>query len=153
MDELRRDVSRMRALLFLDLVDPSAVIDWAGDLDLRVGRPEGLATLAELTDARREDVGAQLAVVADELGLEALSERVAGVDAAEDVARRLVGGTVAPIEAARRIWRIATLAPSAMPQLRVFIGLASEWEDDPDNRSTYEEEIRSEALRLAGWPE
>ena len=52
--------------------------------------------------------------------------------------RRLV---VAPIEAACDIWRIARLAPSAEPRLRVFVGLASEWDDDPDNRASYEEEM------------
>lgn len=149
MNDFKREVATIRALLYLDLADPRAIIQWAAGLEPHT---EGLAHLAELTtempDVRREEVGARLAVLAEELGLEPLTERVAGIAAAEEAARELARGTLTPIAAARRIWRIATLAPSAEPQLRTFIGLASEWEDDPANRSYYEEEIRSRALRL-----
>ena len=75
--------------------------------------------------------------------------RMAGLIAAEDVARRLERGEVTPIEAARRIWRITRIAPAAEPLLRPFVGFASEWEDDPEHRSYYEVEICSAAQRLA----
>lgn len=150
---LQQDVATIRALRQLDLVEPSAVVGWARAQRTRDDKTTGVVNLAELSDARGEDVDAHLAALADEIGLEPLTERIAGLVAAEQVARELTHGTVTPIEAARRIWRIARLAPSAEPWLRVFVGLASEWEDDPGNRASYEEEIRSEALHLAGWAE
>ena len=153
MSDLRQDVATMRALRYLDLVEPSAVVAWACRRTSGGARPNGLVHLAELTDARGDDVDTQLGVLAEEVGLGPLTEQEAGVVAAKAVARELTRGTAAPIEAARRIWRIARLAPSAEPRLRVFVGLASEWEDDADNRASYEEEIRSEALNLAGWSE
>lgn len=149
MDDFRREVDTIRALLYLDLIDPRAVITWADDPEPRTEGLDGLAALAyQLPDVRREEVIAQLATVADELGLEPLTEQAAGVAAAEDAARQLARGALTPIEAARRIWRIAWLAPSAEPLLRPFVALASEWEDDPQNRSHYEDEIRLKALHF-----
>ncbi|MEU4295010.1 hypothetical protein AB0E63_42880 [Kribbella sp. NPDC026596] len=153
MSDLQQEVATIRALRHLDLVEPSAVVAWARAATTRGDSTKGIVDLAELSDARGEDVDAHVTALADEIGLVPLTEQVAGVVAAEHVARELTRGTVAPIDAARRIWGIARLAPSAEPRLRVFIGLASEWEDDPDNRTSYEEEIRSEALNLAGWSE
>jgi len=153
MRDFQQEVATIRALRHLDLVEPSEVVAWARGQTTRSASTKGVVDLAELSDARGDDVDAHVTALADEIGLEPLTEQVAGFVAAEHVARELTRGTVAPIEAARRIWRIARLAPSAEPRLRVFIGLASEWEDDPDNRASYEEEIRSEALHLTGWSE
>jgi hypothetical protein len=153
MSDLRQEVATIRALRHLDLVEPSGVVAWARGRVSGGERTKVVVDLAELSDARGDDVDAHVTALADEVGLEPLTEQVAGVIAAEQVARELTRGAVAPIEAARRIWRIARRAPSAEPRLRVFIGLASEWEDDPDHQVSYEEEIRSEALHLAGWSE
>jgi hypothetical protein len=150
MSDLRQEVAAIRALRYLDLVEPSAAVAWARGRMAGGQASNGLVDLAELSDMRGDDVDAHVTALANEVGLQPLTEQEAGVVAAEQMARELTCGVVAPIEAARRIWRIARLAPDAEPRLRVFIGLASEWEDDPDNRASYEEEIRSEALRLAG---
>jgi len=153
MSDLRRDVATLRALRYLDLIAPSVVVGWAQGRAIGGDSRRRVAALGELSEVRREDVDAHLMALADEIGLEPLTERLAGVAAAEEAAHELTRGVVRPIEAARRIWLIARRAPSAEPQLRVFIGLASEWEDDAENRASYEEEIRSEALHLAGWSE
>ena len=152
MSDLRKGVATIRALRYLDLVGPGAVVSWARGLPTGGEAVKSLVHLAELP-VRDSDVDAHLTALADEVGLQPLTEQEAGLVAAEQVARELTRGSVAAIEAARRSWGIARLAPSAEPRLRVFVGLASEWEDDPDNRASYEEEIRSEALRLADWPQ
>ena len=131
MSDLRQEVATIRALRYLDLVEPSAAVAWARGQTTGGEAAKGLVDLAGLSDMRGDDVDAHVS--------------------GEQAARELTCGAGAPIEAARRIWRIARLlAPSVEPRLRVFIGLASEWEDDPDNRASYEEEIRSEALCLEG---
>jgi hypothetical protein len=39
------------------------------------------------------------------------------------------------IDAPRAIWRIALLVPGSEAAVSPFIGLATEWGDDPDSRS------------------
>lgn len=87
-----------------------------------------------------------------DLGLAKLSDYQAAMLCASHVARQLGRGEREPIDAARAIWRIATQVPASQVDLRPFIGLASEWDDDLDSRSHYDEEIRSRALSLASWP-
>lgn len=140
-------VSELLALRSLDLVEPREIIRWAAD---RVAAGDGgsaLTALAALPDGSAE-VDERLRAYAADRGLVALPESRAGVLAARVVARSLARSEVEEIDAARQIWRIAVLAPSAEPFLRTFIGLASEWDDDVENRGQYEEEIRSAALQL-----
>jgi hypothetical protein len=151
--DLSKEVAGFLALRTLDLVDPAEVVSWAEN---RVAEGEDSDALIELAGQPRghaAEIDAPLLTLADELGIPPLTESTAGMIAARLVARSLMQGLVAPIDAARRIWRIARLAPSSEPALHDFIGLASEWEDDPKNREFYEEEIRSKALHLTRWSE
>lgn len=54
-----------------------------------------------------------------------------------------------PIAAARTIWRAARRAQTNEERLVQFIGLASEWEDDPEHRDVYEREIRLAASAMS----
>ena len=53
---------------------------------------------------------------------------------------------------ARRLWLLANergdFQEPVWSQLRVFVGLASEMEDDRERQSVYEEDIRAEAQAL-----
>lgn len=146
------ELALRRALRRLDLIDPEAIVTWAEGWMLSDDEqvPE-VTALATISDVRGEDVDMLIENLAATMGLPLLTEKSAGVIAAQDAARALRSGEMTPIDAARRIWRIARLAPAAEPLLRNFIGLASQWDDDPAHRTSYEEEIRSEALHLAGW--
>src|SRR5262249_8996164 len=66
-----------------------------------------------------------------ELGIAIPSRRAASLILAREHARRIVAGEVAPYEGARRIWWEVANEPGADPSLRMFVGLASEWEDAP----------------------
>ena len=148
MTEVLSELARLRARRVLDLVDPAVVVAWAEDrgaegVDLSV-----LASLAGLPDLRAEDVDAGLAELAEALGLEPLTKEVAGVALAQEAALKVATGELTPIAAAEHIWRLALIAPSAEPRLRVFIALASEWQDDPVHRDLHEEDIRTEAIEL-----
>lgn len=66
----------------------------------------------------------------------AAAEIVAG-----EVAAQILSGSVEPVSGARSIWDLARRVPTVEPQLRVFIGLASEWDDDVPNRLAYEADI------------
>lgn len=151
--QLASEVTGIRALLRLDLFDQRSIVNWAAEKLAGGEDAIALVELAGLADPAREDVVRALDALADGLGLEPLTENAAGMAAAEWEAGELIRGSTTPIEGARKLWRIARLAPSVEPRLRVFVGLASEWDDDPENRGSYEEEIRSQAMLLSGWSE
>jgi len=67
---------------------------------------------------------------------------------AREYARQIVDGEVTPYEGARKIWFVANES-RVDDSLRIFVGLASEWEDDPAHRPQYEAMIVEEARRLA----
>ncbi|MHC6219220.1 hypothetical protein [Arthrobacter sp. MMS24-S77] len=135
----------------MDLVGRSEVVAWA-ERKVAAGEQEPLILeLAALSSAEYDQADDLVTALARSLGCGELSEYRAAMLAAAYVARRLLEGHLEPIEAARRIWRIAAEAPESARELRPFIGLASEWDDDPEARSYYEEEIRSRALALQNW--
>lgn len=142
------DVSRLSALRFLGMVGPDEVVDWATRAMAEGDGSETTAKLADLPSTSSDEIDAQLTKLAGELDVPEMTEARAGLLIAAGIARELGVGLRQPIDAAREIWRLANLAPSAEPRLRVFIGLASEWEDDLEHRDLYEEEIRAEALTL-----
>jgi hypothetical protein len=63
-------------------------------------------------------------------------------------ARRMVEGSLSPIEASRRIWWEGWSELGCPDDLTVFVGLASEWEDAPDHRAEYERDMLAEARAL-----
>jgi hypothetical protein len=57
-------------------------------------------------------------------------------------------GEIPPYEGARWIGLELANEQGADPSLRCFVGLASEWEDDPQHRPEYESVMIEEADRL-----
>ncbi len=65
------------------------------------------------------------------------------------VARQIVADEIKPYEGAAAIWsRLAEADDEYPASLRVFVGLASEWQDHPEYRPGLEDDIREEAQRL-----
>lgn len=66
-----------------------------------------------------------------------------------EMARRIVGRKVDPYRGAAGIWAYLAERGLGYPEdLRIFVGLASEWQDDPAHRSALEIDIREEARNL-----
>ena len=67
-------------------------------------------------------------------------------------ARRIVSGGLPPYKGARRIWlEIAneySNTQSIWDELRIFVYLATEWDDRPAERADVEREIVDEARKL-----
>ncbi len=79
--------------------------------------------------------------------------RPPAVDIAAAVSRRIVAGEIAPYDGALQIWRcLAEDNQRGLEELRAFVGLASEWQDHPDQRDALEADIRDEAARLLERP-
>jgi hypothetical protein len=69
-------------------------------------------------------------------------------DAVRFWAAEIVNGALTPYEGARLIWFHGYLELDCPDELTAFVGLASEWEDDPTHRALYEQDILNEARQL-----
>jgi hypothetical protein len=65
------------------------------------------------------------------------------------IAREIVREEVSPYKGAAAIWSVLAEEEGEYPEdFRVFVGLASEWQDQPDHREAYEKDILEEAQLL-----
>ena len=67
---------------------------------------------------------------------------------ARDYTQKIVTGELHPYVGARRIWWDVALDPEADPSLRVFIAIASQWNDDPSYQPEFEADIVREAQQF-----
>lgn len=88
----------------------------------------------------------------DELGVPVPSEEEALWNLVRWTARRIVAGKTPPIEGARWIWREASNRVQQEGDLRIFVGLASEWDDHPDTHADIRRQIVEEAGELLQRP-
>ena len=97
----------------------------------------------DLDEVRRLFLGAMR-----ELGVEMPSVRDAGSVVAQAIASEVIAGAVTPYDGAKKIWdRLYTRWPE-LDQLRPFVGLASEYEDDANHREEYARDILAECEKL-----
>jgi hypothetical protein len=83
-----------------------------------------------------------------ELGITLPSPMEAGLSTAESIAENVLKGKVEPYEGAKLIWdKVYTRFPELL-QLRPFVGLASEYEDDEKHRAEYRCDILEECSML-----
>lgn len=143
------ELRRLRALRTLDLIRASEIVDWAAE---HLVFNQGLLGLAALSsDASSADVDREADLVLVGAGERALSITGAARLLALEAVVEIAEGLVEPVVGARRLWALARRAPGIEPDLRPFIGLASEWEDAPEFRFDYEADIVAEATKfLAG---
>lgn len=142
---------RLHALRTLDLIDASEVVDWAAEQ--LVMSPDLISVASLSRKASSEDVDNETEGVLLGAGDPPMSTFRAGQLLALEVAAEIADGSSEPIVGARRLWALARRVPDIEPELRPFIGFASEWEDAPKFRSDYEADIVAEATRLIVlWP-
>lgn len=90
--------------------------------------------------------------VLDELGVSLPAPNEAALLTARSIADDVLNGNFAPYDGAKQIWnRIYTRFPE-LTQLRPFVGLASEYEDDEKHRGEYERMIIDECKGLVRGP-
>ena len=74
------------------------------------------------------------------------------IEDAVGVANSILQGETDPYRGAKRLWAVEVELAAVEEDLRVFAGLASEWEDAPNQRDGYEREIVAAADRFrARW--
>jgi hypothetical protein len=134
----------------LGLVSSEEVIEFAQVL--LTGRPDShaLAELAGLAPTQETgEVGSLLRMAAVEVGRDAPDEATAKRIVARSIVSSITEGTMEPYLGARAIWRDVFGSAAEMDEFAVFAGLASGWEDAPDQRPQYEDDIRRVASE---WP-
>lgn len=67
---------------------------------------------------------------------------------AKAVAKNVLTGVTPPYDGAKYVWHVLYTQAPESAELRVFVGLASEYEDDERRRSEYIQDIRDEFRRL-----
>ncbi|WP_432510889.1 hypothetical protein [Kineococcus sp. SYSU DK001] len=135
------DLRRARARAVLHLLTPEQMPTWAAHALIDGYDSPSLGELAGLDVADPRDVQDTFTAALNELGAPTLDEAQARWEMARAWAQAAVEGTMTPYEAARRIWWQAS-SPLGHPDvLADFVGLASEWEDDPEHRAAYEADI------------
>ena len=85
---------------------------------------------------------------AHELGWEVPTEEAARWELVRQWASDILAGRLSPFDGARRIWWEGWEKLGRPDSLTPFVGLASEWEDSPDYREQYEQDILDEARNV-----
>ncbi|WP_147431892.1 hypothetical protein [Motilibacter peucedani] len=142
--------------------DPLAIAAWelvTGELRTEelpalaveaLGRGVDSPTLGELAAQSPSDVRASRDLfvrVLDELGIELPDQDRARWNLVRETARAVVEAEIVPEAGARRIWRWASEVEDS-GDLRIFVGLASELEDHPEDRALLETQVLAEAVEL-----
>lgn len=158
----------MRRLSTFGRMEPLQVAAWrwVAGMQPAEGLPD-LATDALLrgldTPALRELAGAApddywlikglFEKVAEELGLDMLEEQAALWELARHKAGEIASGEVGPAAGAHWIWSEICHRIEREGDLRIFIGLASEWDDHPRQRAELETQIIRAAEELVAQQE
>lgn len=104
-----------------------------------------LRELAGLTPADVREARDLFLLAMEQLGIDVPRSRR---DAVQLWAAEILNGTLTPYEGARLIWWHGWNELDRPDDLTPFVGLASEWEDDPIHRTRYEQDILNHARQL-----
>jgi hypothetical protein len=107
--------------------------------------------LRELAGLSRDDVRSarDLFITAmAELGVQMPSPEAGARERVRFWAAEMLVGTLTPYEGSRLIWWNGWEPLERPDDLTPFVGLASEWEDDPEHRTEYEHDMLAEARSL-----
>ncbi|GAA4657446.1 hypothetical protein [Kineococcus glutinatus] len=148
MESLRR----VRARVLLGELDVEVMPAWAVQaLQAGLDSP-ALLKLASMGPGELTCVPAVVTAALQELGAPNLTEQQARWELAYAWAEAMLTGELTPYEAAHRIWQDAWHPLDCPEQLSVFASEASEWEDNPEHRSTHQHRMIQDAHNLLRQP-
>ncbi len=140
-------VASERLLGLIDVAGLSSAALAALEDDLDVPSLVALAGLSKNAD--EQEARSLFDRALGELNMTAPSRRDAVLCLSEQFAHRIVRGTIAPYEGAKRIWDLTRRGGTErIHELDPFIYAASEWEDRPEDRVRFERAIIDEARAL-----
>lgn len=144
------ELIRIASLLVLDRQPTEDLPDIATDALVRGIDSPSLRVLAGTSTSDVRDARDLFWQAFDELGFEQPTSTKARWSLVMRWAADIEAGRIEPVEGARMIWWEGWEELDRPDQLTAFVGLVSEWEDDPANRQAYDEDIRSASRRLLG---
>lgn len=116
---------------------------------LEAGRDSrSLRQLAGLSLVRADEGLTLFRLVATELGLSWPTPRQALLLLARELADAVLRRNISAYAGAKQIWDLTLTARESTPDLDPFVYAASEWEERPEERAFFEEEIRKAAEEL-----
>jgi hypothetical protein len=130
---------------------PEDVPAVATDALVRGCEASEVAVLAGLRRPSRVEVEDELSALLRRLGMGRPGPRRALKTVVDACAQRMVDGRVSPVAGARTLWSWAMefhREDHVFEQLAIFVGLASEWDDDEPRRAAYEADMLEEARAL-----
>ncbi len=86
--------------------------------------------------------------IVSDLGLEFPSQQGAAISFAKTIARSILEQQISAYEGARMFWQKIYVRNPEIARLSVFVGFASEYEDDSSHKAKYEEMICEECRLL-----
>lgn len=107
-----------------------------------------LLELAEFPYSTESDVGDLFERALKEMGRPQISTSEAALRLAKYIASGIVSGEVDPYEGAHYIWWKLWEVAGRPDELTIFVGLASQYEDDPSRRQQYRDDIVEAAANL-----
>ena len=122
--------------------------DVAGDALVAGYDSPALRELAGLRGGDSEELRKLFRKALQELNEPLPAPSEAGLSLARRIASEIVKGTIRPYEGARQIWWKIYVRFPDLEELVVFVGCASEWEDDRRHREDYERDIVEESRKL-----
>lgn len=109
---------------------------------------QALAELAGTNPRDSREVRDRFVAVLNEQGLDLSDEQTTLWHLVKHTAGQIVEGSLDPFEGAEWLWRSASYLAEPEGDLRIFIGLASEFEDHPEDANVLGPEIVREAAAL-----
>jgi hypothetical protein len=107
-----------------------------------------LRELAGLQKPTKQDIGDLFDRALKEVECLPISKREASLIVAKNIAQEIINGNIEPYEGARRIWWDIWDQNRELDELKVFVGLASGYEDEPNHQQKYANDIIKEARKL-----
>jgi len=109
---------------------------------------EALYELAGARGRDPEELRCMLQRALDELDIKMPTPAQAALSNARSIAAAILAGDVSPYEGARQIWADVYTRFPELKQLRVFVGCASEYEDNETHRDEYSRRIVEESTNV-----
>lgn len=136
------------AKLRLGLLDPAKLPEIAADALGSGHDSPAMRQLAGADGQQSEELRNLFEKSLAELGVPVPTQDEAGLLVARSIAEEVLSGSLSPYEGAKQIWGRIYVRNPHLHALKTFVGLASEYEDDPKNRNAYQEDIIKECRLL-----
>lgn len=146
MNNAEQSLRLWRSLRALKLATRDDIVRWASDLTNSEQSNQTVLRLASLF--RDEEQLVDDILLSDAEGATQQTDYESGMIAALHFAHQILAGSITAKEGIRLLWRVSSLVPQTQRDLSVFIGIESDWNENPERGPRYSEETLRYAKAL-----